>query len=115
MGAGRAVNRGWRDMLGSLIEKLFGSKTNFKELVDDGAVVIDVRSKNEFASGHVKGARNIPLNELAGKLGSLKQDITIITCCASGARSGAAKGILKSKGFEVHNGGGWKSLERKLA
>lgn len=102
-------------MLGGLIQKLFGSKTDFKELVENEAVIIDVRSKKEFESGHIKGAKNIPLNELSGKLGSLKQDKTIITCCASGARSGAAQGILRSKGFEVYNGGGWKSLERKLA
>ncbi|WP_369426517.1 rhodanese-like domain-containing protein [Profundicola chukchiensis] len=102
-------------MLGGLIQKLFGSKTDFKELVENGAVIIDVRSKKEFESGHIKGAKNIPLNELSSKLGSLKQDKTIITCCASGARSGAAKGVLKSKGFNVYNGGGWKSLERNLA
>lgn len=102
-------------MLGGLIQKLFGSKTDFKELVENEAVIIDVRSKKEFESGHIKGAKNIPLNELSDKLGSLKQDKTIITCCASGARSGAAQGILRSKGFEVYNGGGWKSLERKLA
>lgn len=102
-------------MLGGLIQKLFGSKTDFKELVENEAVIIDVRSKKEFESGHIKGAKNIPLNELSDKLVSLKQDKTIITCCASGVRSGAAKGILRSKGFEVYNGGGWKSLERKLA
>jgi rhodanese-related sulfurtransferase len=48
-------------------------------------------------------------------MSKLKKEQTIITCCASGMRSASAKGILKSKGFtNVHNGGGWSSLNSKL-
>ena len=48
-------------------------------------------------------------------LNKLKKDKVIITCCASGMRSAAAKNILKSNGFtEVHNGGGWMSLQNKI-
>jgi rhodanese-related sulfurtransferase len=49
------------------------------------------------------------------RLNKLKKDNPIITCCASGMRSASAKSILKSNGFtEVHNGGGWSSLQNKL-
>ena len=101
-------------MLGGLIQKLFGAKTDYKELMKDGAVIIDVRSASEFKSGHIKGSKNIPLPELSNKLGKLKKGQTIITCCASGARSGSAKGMLNAKGFETFNGGGWRSLNNKL-
>jgi len=48
-------------------------------------------------------------------LSKLKKDKPIITCCASGMRSASAKSILKSNGFtEVHNGGGWSSLQNKI-
>jgi hypothetical protein len=77
---------------------------------------LDVRSKGEYAGGHIKGSMNIPVDQLAQNLGKLKdKDKTIITCCASGMRSGAARGILRSNGYtNVHNGGGWLSLRNKV-
>jgi rhodanese-related sulfurtransferase len=47
-------------------------------------------------------------------LGKLKKDKPLITCCASGMRSSSARGFLKSKGYEVYNGGGWMSLKSKI-
>jgi rhodanese-related sulfurtransferase len=75
-----------------------------------------VRSKGEFNGGHIKGAINIPVDSLSSNLGKLKdKKKPIITCCASGMRSASARGILKSNGYEeVHNGGGWMSLQNKL-
>ena len=101
----------------SAIKSLFGlgPKVNYKELMQRGAVILDVRSKGEFASGHIKGAKNIPLDVLGNNLNGLDKSKPVITCCASGMRSGAAKGMLKSKGFnEVHNGGAWVSLNNKI-
>ncbi|MBS1946514.1 MAG: rhodanese-like domain-containing protein [Bacteroidetes bacterium] len=98
-----------------LIKKIFSKapKTDFAKLISEGAVVLDVRTKGEYAGGHVKNSVNIPLNELQGKLGKLKKDKAIITCCASGMRSASAKNILKSNGFtDVHNGGSWMSVNR---
>ena len=90
----------------------FGHKTDFKELVKNGAQIVDVRSKDEYRSGHIEGSINIPLQNLPG---SLKKDSPVITCCASGIRSASAKNILKSNGFvEVYNGGGWVNLQNKL-
>ena len=101
----------------SAIKSLFGlgPKVNYKELMQRGAIIIDVRSKGEFASGHIKGAKNIPLDVLSNNLNGLDKSKPIITCCASGMRSGAAKGMLKSKGYnEVYNGGAWVSLNNKV-
>lgn len=93
----------------------FGPSVDFKELVKNGAQIIDVRTRGEYASGHVKGSINIPLNELSSGIKKLKKDKPLITCCASGMRSSSAKATLLSLGFtEVHNGGGWMSLNGKV-
>ncbi len=100
----------------SLLGKLFGIKSvDFKELLERGAVIVDVRTPAEFNSGHIKGAINLPLQTLTSNMGKLKKDKPVITCCASGMRSGSAKSILLSNGFkEVQNGGGWTSLRSKI-
>ncbi|TXI84512.1 MAG: rhodanese-like domain-containing protein [Crocinitomicaceae bacterium] len=91
-----------------------GPKADFKELIKNGAVIIDVRSKGEFQGGHIRGAINIPLDRIQSEASKLKKDKAIITCCASGMRSSSAKSLLQAKGFEVYNGGGWSSLNSKL-
>jgi len=100
------------------ILKLLGisSKSiDFKALINEGAVIIDVRSPQEFQSGHVRKSKNIPLNELDTKYKTLKNNQPIITCCASGMRSGSAVSFLKSKGFtKVYNGGGWMTLNGRI-
>lgn len=93
----------------------FGPKVNYKELLDKGAIIVDVRTKGEYQSGHINGSVNIPLQNFESNLSKIKKDKTVITCCASGMRSASAKSILKAKGFkEVHNGGGWMSLRNKI-
>jgi len=99
------------------LKKLFGiaPKADFAELVKAGAIIIDVRTKGEYAGGHIRGSVNIPLDKLVSNLNKLKKNKDIITCCASGSRSASAKGILTSHGFtNVHNGGSWFSLDRKI-
>jgi rhodanese-related sulfurtransferase len=66
------------------------------------AVVVDVCSAEEFASGHVVSAKNIPLGELEAKLSAAvknKQN-PLVLVCASGARSGRAVGVAKKLGYE---------------
>ncbi|MBS3914397.1 MAG: rhodanese-like domain-containing protein [Bacteroidetes bacterium] len=102
-------------MFSFLKNMISGSKTNYKELVSNGAMIVDVRTKGEFAGGHIPNSMNIPLQELQKNLKKFKKDMVIITCCASGMRSASAKSILKSAGIsEVYNGGGWASLQNKL-
>jgi phage shock protein E len=100
------------------LKKLFsaGPKIDYAELVAQGAVIVDVRSKGEYSNGHIKGSINIPLDTLSKNLSKFKdKNKTIITCCASGMRSASAKSILQSNGFtQVHNGGGWYGLQNKI-
>jgi rhodanese-related sulfurtransferase len=66
------------------------------------AVIIDVCEANEYAAGHVGGAKNIPLNQLEEKLPALVKNKTlpVILVCQSGARSNRAVGIAKKLGYE---------------
>ncbi|KAB2915651.1 MAG: rhodanese-like domain-containing protein [Bacteroidetes bacterium] len=91
-----------------------GPKVDLGELINNGAVIVDVRTKGEYAGGHVAGSINIPLDQLRNNLKKFKsKDQPIITCCASGMRSASAKVTLKSAGFtNVHNGGSWSSVNR---
>ncbi len=80
------------------------------DLLKEGAIIIDVRSPGEFAGGHNPLSKNIPLDQIAEKASSLDKEKTYILCCASGARSAAAMGVLKGKGFKhVMNAGSWSS------
>jgi rhodanese-related sulfurtransferase len=75
-------------------------------------VILDVRQPDEFRSGHIAGAKLIPLNELHKRLGELPKDAEILCVCRSGSRSGAATSQLNSAGYKALNlrGGmmGWQ-------
>ncbi len=79
-----------------------------KPVEDETPLVVDVRTKGEFASGAFPGAINIPLDDLQknlNKLGSRSREITLY--CASGARSAYGQRMLIQLGFtNVKNGGG---------
>jgi len=98
------------------IKKRFFDNTDYKSMLSDGGIIIDVRSEGEFFSGYIENSLNIPLSELPSKMDRFKdKDQPIITCCASGIRSAGAAKIFLAKGYtNVVNGGGWSSLERKL-
>ncbi len=99
------------------IKNLLGFETAKQAPLDTkGAVILDVRSKNEYAGGHIKGSINIPVDQLSHNLEKLKdKNKPIITCCASGVRSASAMRILKANGYtNVQNGGGWTSLKNKI-
>ncbi len=93
-----------------------GPSVNYSELIKNGAIILDVRSKGEYNGGHIKGSINISVDTLRNNLGKLKdKNQPIITCCASGMRSASAKSILTANGFtQVYNGGGWSSLQNKI-
>lgn len=105
-----------KKIMKEFLNRLFGgSSVDYKELIDKGAIILDVRTPSEYRSGHIKNAQNIPLGELSGKLRFIENEVPIITCCRSGMRSASAKSILLQNGFtEVFNGGGWESLNKKI-
>jgi len=81
------------------------------ELLRAGAQIVDVRSPAEYASGHSSAGRNIPLGELETRVKELDPGRGVIVCCASGARSAAARRILRRHGFSnVFNAGSWRRL-----
>lgn len=94
---------------------LFDKKENIADYLSENAIILDVRNPGEFSSGKIKGSINIPLGNLSEKIASLDKSKPIIACCASGVRSGVAKRTLKKEGFKVMNGGGWQSVESKIA
>ena len=65
---------------------------------DTDAVVLDVRATGEFEAGHLPGARNIPLAELAQRAGELPAGRPVIVCCNSGATSARGVGELRKSG-----------------
>ncbi|MCC7297096.1 MAG: rhodanese-like domain-containing protein [Bacteroidia bacterium] len=98
-----------------LLSSLFGKreKVDLGAWIQNGAVILDVRTKGEFQQGHIAGAVNIPLDQLGSSIGKLKKEKAIITCCASGMRSAAAKNLLRKQGFaQVENGGSWQNLRK---
>ncbi|MEX6689428.1 DUF2892 domain-containing protein [Danxiaibacter flavus] len=83
---------------------------DFKKILQQNAIIVDVRQPNEYNLGHIEGSINMPLSELSEQITTLKGK-TVVVCCASGARSAVAKKILSAKGIKTFNGGGWKNLE----
>ena len=97
----------------SFLNFLFGGghTTDLKQLIDEGAFLVDVRTPGEYAGGHVKGSVNIPLDNLQTQIGKFKDKKYIIVFCRSGNRSGMAKNILEQNGFKnVVNGGTWERV-----
>ncbi|WP_111709864.1 rhodanese-like domain-containing protein [Lutibacter citreus] len=95
---------------------LFGGDKDaalIEEYLKDGAVVIDVRSVEEYNSGHVSGSKNIVLNVVPGKVAEIKAlNKKVIAVCRSGARSGQAADFLKQQGVDVINGGPWQNVAK---
>lgn len=74
-----------------------------EDMLEDGALLLDVRDGVAFDQAHIKGAKNIPLHFLRCRFHELPYDKTIITSCASGQLSYSAERILKQSGFKVRN------------
>lgn len=79
------------------------STAEARRLVEQGALLVDVRTPEEYADGHIEGALNIPLSELPNRVDELRGS-NVVLYCRSGNRSHAAQQLLKEQGFsEVHN------------
>lgn len=70
------------------------------ELKKKGIQFIDVRTPAEFKANRIKEFKNIPLNELPGRIGELDARKETVVICQSGMRSSKAAAILKKNGFE---------------
>ena len=83
------------------------SADEVKRTIDakETTLIIDVRTPQEYAQGHIQGSQLVPLQEIAQKVGSLgKKDQKMYVYCRSGARSAQAIAFLRQQGFtDVHN------------
>ncbi|MFL0352035.1 rhodanese-like domain-containing protein [Xanthomarina sp. GH4-25] len=98
------------------LDFIFGAKKRqVKFFLENGAVILDVRTKREWDSGHIEGSKHIPLDDLRNHVDELKAMNTIfVVCCQSGVRSAKAAKFLNLNNIEATNGGGWVSLSKKL-
>jgi phage shock protein E len=101
----------------SFFQQLFGGghTADLKNIIEQGAFLVDVRTPGEFAGGHVKGSVNIPLDRVSSQLSKFRNKKNIIVFCRSGARSGQAKSILERNGItNVVNGGTWTNVNQYM-
>lgn len=98
----------------NFLKNMLGNASNqeIAEAAKDGALLVDVRTPGEFSTGSVKGAVNIPLDQLANQTGKFQNKNHIIVFCRSGNRSSQAKAFLTKNGFSnVINGGSWTNVQ----
>ena len=91
----------------------FGRKKQERilEMLTDGGLIVDVRSKAEFDTGFAPNSINIPFELMNQKMGKLKKmGKPIVLCCATGRRSGMAVSMLNNSGIECINAGSWRKL-----
>lgn len=87
-------------------------------LLDSGCVLVDVREDDEFAGGHIPGARHLPLAEVPDRHGEIPATGTVYVVCAMGGRSARAVEFLRANGIDAVNvaGGtqGWIDSGREV-
>lgn len=104
-------------VMGGLLFSIFKKEKNIhkkikNQMMNSLKTILDVRTEEEFAGGHIAGSINIPLHEIPGHLSEIKNmNQPVILCCASGNRSSQAAAYLKNLGIECKNGGSWLDLK----
>lgn len=79
---------------------------------DKAPLVLDVRSEEEFAEGHVPGAVLIPHDQLEARIGELGEPREMVVYCRSGRRSGLIQPLLEKNGFKVRQlEGSWQAWQ----
>ncbi|WP_158963078.1 rhodanese-like domain-containing protein [Myroides fluvii] len=100
------------------LKNIFGlaeDKTSLATLVQEGAILIDVRTQGEYLSGSANKAVNIPLDQLVARSDRYSKETPLIVFCRSGIRSQQAKRVLEQLGYQkVYNGGGVRKVINQL-
>lgn len=97
------------------------SIVNIIELIKNGALLIDLRTEEEFEKEHISGSLNIPFDKLKNKLlksnfVKFRKNETVITSSNKNEESIEAKQLLESQGMlSVYDGGEWRDLQRMLS
>lgn len=85
------------------------------QLIKEGAVLIDVRSIDEFKEGSATGAINIPINLLPYRIEQIDTTKHIVVFCKSGNRAGQAQKMLEENHItDVTNGGSWQNVQKAV-
>jgi len=85
-----------------------------QKYLEQGAMLLDVRTSSEFNGSHIEGSVNIPVQSIDQHFEKLDKSKPVITYCALGGRSAVAAAKLKSQGFQVVNAGGIHTLRKQL-
>ena len=84
-----------------------------KEYLEKGAIILDVRTKEEWDEGHTEVAKHIVLTTIPLNIEEIKSwNKPVIAVCRSGARSGQATSFLSQNGIDVINGGPWQNVAK---
>ena len=96
-----------------ILSKLFGvpNKKTLFEMMNNGALLLDVRTKKEYNAGHAKKSINIPVAQIPAEYKTLDKEIPIVIVCESGARSAQVVRFVKKMGYKAYNGGGWRTFK----
>jgi phage shock protein E len=108
----RKKNKNYSGLTMGFLSFLGLGNGDIKTALKKGAVIIDVRTPNEYDEGRVRESINIPVDRVSANSERIKQfKKAIIFCCSSGSRSATATRIMKEKGLkEVYNGGSWEHV-----
>jgi len=83
-----------------------------KQMVADGATLLDVRTDQEWNEGHLDGARHIPVDEVSGRIDEIPKDKSVVTYCRSGGRASRAAQTLQAAGYDVYVLGGMSDWDQ---
>jgi len=97
------------------LDFIFGRKKHIEQYLEQGAIILDVRTPSEWNNGHIENALHIPLDNLTEKVNEIKRlNKPVIVCCESGIRASKAAKFLTLNNIKATNGGGWLRLKKKL-
>ena len=83
------------------------------KLINNGALLLDVRTSGEFSQGHIKGAQHIPHTQVSARLAELDpdKDRPVVLYCAAGVRAEKARKVLQKAGYtHIYNARGYSDL-----
>jgi len=83
------------------------------QMINDGALLVDVRTQKEYNTGHLPGSKLIPIAEVDARIAEFGNDKSrpVVLYCASGGRAGKVKATLEARGFtNVLNAGGYNAM-----
>ena len=88
---------------------------DIKEYLENDAIILDVRTQEEWNEGHIENAKHIVLNLIPLQIEEIKAwEKPVIAVCRSGGRSGQAAQFLKQNGVDVINGGPWQNVDQYI-